>query len=123
RPVDPKLSGGSSDLTPANYTKAKGEEEIKPGNYAGRYVRYGVREHEMAAAMNGMAAHGGLIPYGGTLLPFTDYCRGSIRLSALSHLGVVYVMTHHPIGPGDDAPTHQPTQHLPASRGTPARRR
>src|SRR5438477_626404 len=118
-PVVPELIGGSADLTPSNNTKAKGEEDIKPGNYAGRYVRYGVREHEMAAAMNGMAAHGGLIPYGGTFLTFTDYCRGSIRLSALSHLGVVYVMTHDSIGLGEDGPTHQPIEHLAALRAMP----
>jgi transketolase len=118
-PVVPELIGGSADLTPSNNTKAKGEEDIKPGNYAGRYVRYGVREHEMAAAMNGMAAHGGLIPYGGTFLTFTDYCRGSIRLSALSELGVVYVMTHDSIGLGEDGPTHQPVEHLAALRAMP----
>jgi transketolase len=118
-PVVPELIGGSADLTPSNNTKAKGEDDIKPGNYAGRYVRYGVREHGMAAAMNGMAAHGGLIPYGGTFLTFTDYCRPSIRLSALSDLGVIYVMTHDSIGLGEDGPTHQPIEHLAALRAIP----
>ena len=118
-PAVPELIGGSADLTPSNNTKAKGEKDITPGNYAGRYVRYGVREHGMAAAMNGMAAHGGLIPYGGTFLTFTDYCRPSIRLSALSDLGVIYVMTHDSIGLGEDGPTHQPIEHLAALRAMP----
>src|SRR5205814_2497107 len=118
-PAVPELIGGSADLTPSNNTKAKGEEDVKPGNFSGRYIRYGVREHEMAAAMNGMAAHGGLIPYGGTFLTFTDYCRPSIRLSALSELGVIYVMTNDSIGLGEDGPTHQPIEHLAALRSIP----
>jgi transketolase len=118
-PVVPELIGGSADLTPSNNTKAKGMEDVKPGDYTGRYVRYGIREHGMAAAMNGIAAHGGLIPYGGTFLTFTDYCRPSIRLSALSHLGVIYVMTHDSIGLGEDGPTHQPIEHLAALRAIP----
>ncbi|MBV9153663.1 MAG: transketolase, partial [Alphaproteobacteria bacterium] len=118
-PALPELIGGSADLTPSNNTKAKGEDDIKPGNYAGRYVRYGVREHGMAAAMNGIAAHGGLIPYGGTFLTFTDYARPSIRLSCLMELRVIYVMTHDSIGLGEDGPTHQPIEHLAALRAIP----
>jgi len=118
-PAVPELLGGSADLTPSNNTKAKGMEDVKPGDYTGRYIRYGVREHGMAAAMNGVAAHGGLIPYGGTFLTFTDYCRPSIRLSALSDLGVIYVMTHDSIGLGEDGPTHQPIEHLAALRAIP----
>jgi len=118
-PAVPELIGGSADLTPSNNTKAKGEEDVKPGDFSGRYIRFGVREHGMAAAMNGMVAHGGLIPYGGTFLTFTDYCRPSIRLSALSELGVIYVMTHDSIGLGEDGPTHQPVEHLAALRAIP----
>jgi len=118
-PAVPELLGGSADLTPSNNTRAKGMEDVKPGDYSGRYIRYGVREHGMAAAMNGIAAHGGLIPYGGTFLTFTDYCRPSIRLSALSHLGVIYVMTHDSIGLGEDGPTHQPIEHYAALRAIP----
>ena len=118
-PVVPELVGGSADLTPSNNTKAKGQDDVKPGDYRGRYVRYGVREHGMAAAMNGIAAHGGLIPYGGSFLCFTDYCRPSIRLSALMELGVIYVMTHDSIGLGEDGPTHQPVEHLAALRAIP----
>jgi len=118
-PVVPELLGGSADLTPSNNTKAKGMEDVKPGNYTGRYIHYGVREHGMAAAMNGIAAHGGLVPYGATFLTFTDYCRPSIRLSALSDLGVIYVMTHDSIGLGEDGPTHQPIEHLAALRAIP----
>jgi transketolase len=112
----PELVGGSADLTPSNNTKAKNQREVRPGDFAGRYMHYGVREHGMAAAMNGIAAHGGLIPYGGTFLTFSDYCRPSIRLSAFSRLGVVYVMTHDSIGLGEDGPTHQPIEHLAALR-------
>ena len=118
-PVVPELVGGSADLTPSNNTKAKGQDDVEPGDYHGRYVRYGVREHGMAAAMNGIAAHGGLIPYGGSFLCFTDYCRPSIRLSALMELGVIYVMTHDSIGLGEDGPTHQPVEHLAALRAIP----
>jgi transketolase len=118
-PALPELVGGSADLTPSNNTKAKGQDDVKPPTYAGRYIRYGVREMGMAAAMNGIAAHGGLIPYGGTFLTFTDYARPAIRLSALSHLGVVYVMTHDSIGLGEDGPTHQPIEHLAALRAIP----
>ncbi len=115
----PELVGGSADLTPSNNTRAKGQTELRPGEFAGRYVHYGVREHGMAAAMNGIAAHAGFIPYGGTFLTFSDYCRPAIRLSAFSHLGIVYVMTHNSIGLGEDGPTHQPIEHLAALRAMP----
>ncbi|HML11108.1 MAG TPA: transketolase [Stellaceae bacterium] len=118
-PVLPELVGGSADLTPSNNTKAKGQAEVQRPTYAGRYIHYGVREMGMAAAMNGIAAHGGLIPYGGTFLTFTDYARPSIRLAALSELGVIYVMTHDSIGLGEDGPTHQPVEHLAALRAIP----
>jgi transketolase len=118
-PAVPELLGGSADLTPSNNTKAKGLEDVKPGDYTGRYMRYGIREHGMAAAMNGIAAHGGLIPYGGTFLTFTDYARPSIRLSCLMEVRVIYVMTHDSIGLGEDGPTHQPIEHLAALRAMP----
>jgi transketolase len=118
-PVLPELVGGSADLTPSNNTKAKGQTEVQAPTYAGRYVHYGVREMGMGATMNGIVAHGGLIPYGGSFLTFTDYARGAIRLSALSHLGVIYVMTHDSIGLGEDGPTHQPIEHLAALRAIP----
>jgi transketolase len=118
-PGVPELLGGSADLTPSNNTRAKGMIEVKPSDYAGRYIHYGIREHGMAAAMNGIAAHGGLIPYGGTFMCFTDYCRPSIRLSALSDLRVIYIMTHDSIGLGEDGPTHQPVEHLAALRAIP----
>ncbi|HJU17264.1 MAG TPA: transketolase [Stellaceae bacterium] len=117
--VVPELVGGSADLTPSNNTKAKAQKEVRPGDFSGRYIHYGVREHGMAAAMNGIAAHGGLIPYGGTFLTFTDYCRPAIRLSALMELGVTYVMTHDSIGLGEDGPTHQPVEHLAGLRAIP----
>ena len=115
----PELIGGSADLTPSNNTKAKGMVEIRPGEYSGTYVHYGVREHGMAAAMNGIALHGGLIPYGGTFLCFTDYCRPSIRLAALMEVRTIFVMTHDSIGLGEDGPTHQPVEHLAALRAIP----
>ncbi|HYU12866.1 MAG TPA: transketolase [Stellaceae bacterium] len=118
-PAVPELLGGSADLTPSNNTRAKGLEDVKPGDYTGRYIRYGIREHGMAAAMNGIAAHGGLIPYGGTFLTFTDYARPSIRLSCLMEVRVIYVMTHDSIGLGEDGPTHQPIEHLAALRAMP----
>ena len=117
--VVPELVGGSADLTPSNNTRAKDLKEIRPGDYSGRYVHWGVREHGMAAAMNGIAVHGGLVPYGGTFLTFSDYCRPSIRLSAFMGAGVVYVMTHDSIGLGEDGPTHQPVEHLAALRAIP----
>jgi transketolase len=118
-PAVAELIGGSADLTPSNNTRAKGMVDFEPGSYGGRYMRYGIREHGMAAAMNGMAVHGGLIPYGGTFLTFTDYCRPSIRLSALMEAGVIYVMTHDSIGLGEDGPTHQPVEHVAALRAIP----
>jgi transketolase len=111
--------GGSADLTHSNLTLTSDLGTIKPGNFKGRYVHYGIREHGMAAAMNGMALHGGFIPYGGTFLCFTDYARGAIRLSALMGQRVIYVMTHDSIGLGEDGPTHQPIEHLAMLRATP----
>jgi transketolase len=111
--------GGSADLTHSNYTITKGLGSVKPGDFAGRYIHYGVREHGMAAAMNGIALHGGFIPYGGTFMCFTDYARGAMRLSALMNQRVVYVMTHDSIGLGEDGPTHQPIEHLAMLRATP----
>jgi transketolase len=109
-PQLPSLLGGSADLTGSNNTKTKPMVAFDAKNYAGRYVYYGVREHAMAAAMNGIALHGGFIPYGGTFLVFTDYCRPAIRLSALMEQRVIYVMTHDSIGLGEDGPTHQPVE-------------
>jgi transketolase len=111
--------GGSADLTHSNYTITKGLGSVTPGDFAGRYIHYGVREHGMAAAMNGIALHGGFIPYGGTFMCFTDYARGAMRLSALMNQRVVYVMTHDSIGLGEDGPTHQPVEHLAMLRATP----
>src|SRR6516162_270630 len=117
--VIPELVGGSADLTPSNNTKSKDQTDVRPGNFSGHYVRYGVREHGMAAAMNGIAVHRGLIPYGGTFLTFSDYARPAIRLAAFMGVGVVYVMTHDSIGLGEDGPTHQPIEHLAALRAMP----
>jgi transketolase len=118
-PAMPELVGGSADLTGSNNTRAKGQAPVKRGAFAGNYVFWGVREHAMAAAMNGIAVHGGLVPYGGTFLVFSDYCRPSIRLSALMGVRVVYVLTHDSIGLGEDGPTHQPVEHLAALRAIP----
>jgi transketolase len=115
----PETVGGSADLTGSNNTKSKELKPLSATDYGGRYVYYGIREHGMAAAMNGMALHGGVIPYGGTFLVFTDYCRPSIRLSALMQQRVIYVMTHDSIGLGEDGPTHQPVEHLAAMRVIP----
>ncbi len=115
----PELLGGSADLTPSNNTKAKSQTEIKPGEFKGSYVHYGVREHGMAAAMNGISLHGGLIPYGGTFLCFSDYCRPAIRLAAMMDIRTIFVMTHDSIGLGEDGPTHQPVEHLSALRAIP----
>ncbi|MEO3428869.1 transketolase [Pelagibius sp. CAU 1746] len=115
----PEMIGGSADLTGSNNTKAKSQGVVTPDDFSGAYIHYGVREHGMAAAMNGIALHGGLIPYGGTFLVFSDYCRPSIRLSALMGQRVVYVMTHDSIGLGEDGPTHQPVEHLAALRAIP----
>ncbi|RYY25065.1 MAG: transketolase [Sphingomonadales bacterium] len=112
----PETLGGSADLTPSNNTLTKGLEDLTPGNYGARYVRYGIREFGMAAAMNGLALHGGVIPYGGTFLVFSDYARPAIRLSALQQARVVYVMTHDSIGLGEDGPTHQPVEHVMSLR-------
>ncbi|MEM9228828.1 MAG: transketolase [Pseudomonadota bacterium] len=111
--------GGSADLTGSNNTLTPDLGVFAPGNRGGRYVHYGIREHGMAAAMNGMALHGGVVPYGGTFLVFTDYARGAIRLSALMGTRVIYVMTHDSIGLGEDGPTHQPVEHLAALRAIP----
>src|SRR5262245_53207139 len=118
-PVIPGLIGGSADLTGSNGTLTKLHTVVKPGDFTGNYIHYGVREHAMAATMNGMALHGGIVPYGGTFLVFTDYCRPSIRLSALMQQRVIYVMTHDSIGLGEDGPTHQPVEHLAALRAIP----
>ena len=118
-PVLPELIGGSADLTPSNGTRTKHHTDVHPGDFSGNYIHYGVREHGMAAAMNGMALTGGLIPYGGTFLVFSDYSRPSIRLSALMRQRVIYVMTHDSIGLGEDGPTHQPVEHLSALRAIP----
>ncbi|GAK69926.1 transketolase [Agrobacterium rubi] len=115
----PEMLGGSADLTPSNNTKAKNQTEIVPGEFSGSYVHYGVREHGMAAIMNGVALHGGLIPYGGTFLTFSDYCRPSIRLAAMMEIRTIFVMTHDSIGLGEDGPTHQPIEHLSALRAIP----
>jgi len=118
-PACPTLFGGSADLTGSNNTKVGGHSIFDRNNYGGTYIHYGVREHGMAAAMNGIALHGGAIPYGGTFMVFTDYCRPSIRLSALMGQRVIYVMTHDSIGLGEDGPTHQPVEHLAALRVIP----
>lgn len=115
----PELTGGSADLTGSNGTKVAGHVAVTAEDFSGSYINYGVREHGMAAAMNGLALHGGLIPYGGTFLVFADYCRPAIRLSALMGKRVVYVMTHDSIGLGEDGPTHQPVEHLAALRAIP----
>ena len=115
----PELLGGSADLTPSNNTKAKNQVEVKPGQYGGSYIHYGVREHGMAAAMNGLSLHGGLIPYGGTFMCFSDYCRPAIRLAAMMRIRTVFVMTHDSIGLGEDGPTHQPVEHLASLRAIP----
>lgn len=111
--------GGSADLTHSNLTITKGLESVKPGSFGGRYMHYGIREHAMAAAMNGVALHGGFIPYGGTFLVFSDYMRGAIRLSALMGVRVVYVLTHDSIGLGEDGPTHQPVETVASLRAIP----
>jgi transketolase len=118
-PIVPFTIGGSADLTPSNNTKTKDIFNFEPQTYGGRYMRWGIREHGMCAAMNGMALHGGLIPYGGTFMVFSDYCRPSIRLAALMQQRVIYVMTHDSIGVGEDGPTHQPVEQLAAMRAMP----
>ena len=118
-PACPSLFGGSADLTGSNNTRVDDHTIFARDAYAGTYIHYGVREHGMAAAMNGIALHGGAIPYGGTFMVFTDYCRPSIRLSSLMEQRVIYVMTHDSIGLGEDGPTHQPVEHLSALRAMP----
>jgi transketolase len=115
----PETIGGSADLTGSNNTRTKGLEILDTENFGGRYIYYGIREHAMAAAMNGMALHGGVVPYGGTFLVFSDYCRPAIRLAALMGIRSIFVMTHDSIGLGEDGPTHQPVEHLAALRAIP----
>jgi transketolase len=118
-PQFPELMGGSADLTPSNNTKVKNFPEIARGSFGGRYIHYGIREFGMCAAMNGMALHGGIVPYGGTFMCFSDYARPAIRLASLMEQRVVFVMTHDSIGLGEDGPTHQPVEHLAALRAIP----
>ena len=118
-PIMPETMGGSADLSGSNLTKTADMEVFDPNNRKGRYVNYGIREHGMAAAMNGMALHGGVRPYGGTFFCFVDYARGAMRLSSLMGIPTVYVMTHDSIGLGEDGPTHQPVEHLAICRATP----
>jgi transketolase len=115
----PEMIGGSADLTGSNNTKTKAMAVIGPGQFKGRFMHWGIREHGMAAAMNGMSLHGGIIPYSGTFLVFSDYCRPSLRLAALMEQRVIHVMTHDSIGLGEDGPTHQPVEHLAALRAIP----
>ncbi len=118
-PQVPALLGGSADLTPSNKTDLKGEGDLRRGDFSGRYIRYGIREHAMGGIMNGMALHGGVRPYGGTFLVFSDYMRPSIRLAAIMEAAAIYVFTHDSIGVGEDGPTHQPVEHLMALRAIP----
>jgi transketolase len=113
------MVGGSADLSGSVLTKTSGMSAISAEDFSGGYIHYGVREHGMAAVMNGMALHGGVIPYGGTFMVFTDYCRPSIRMAALMEQRVIYVMTHDSIGLGEDGPTHQPVEHLASLRAMP----
>ncbi|MEP3224404.1 MAG: transketolase [Parasphingorhabdus sp.] len=115
----PEMVGGSADLTGSNNTKTDSTKPLTKDDYSGRYIYYGIREFGMAAAMNGMALHGGIIPYGGTFLVFTDYCRGAMRLSAIQNSRAIYVMTHDSIGLGEDGPTHQPIEHVQSLRAMP----
>jgi len=115
----PELIGGSADLTPSNNTKFDGAGVFQSDNPSGRYVHFGVREHAMAAALNGMTLYGGVIPYGGTFLVFSDYMRPAIRIAALSHVPSIFVFTHDSVGLGEDGPTHQPIEHLAALRAIP----
>jgi transketolase len=118
-PALPNLLGGSADLTHSNLTRAATQQPVRHDRFEGSYIHYGVREHAMAAAMNGIALHGGFIPYGGTFLTFADYSRPAIRLAALMRIRVIHVMTHDSIGLGEDGPTHQPVEHLAALRAIP----
>jgi transketolase len=117
--ASPNLLGGSADLTHSNLTLTRAQQPVRPGAYDGNYIHYGIREHAMAAAMNGIALHGGYIPYGGTFLAFSDYSRPAIRLAALMGVRVIHVMTHDSIGLGEDGPTHQPVEHLASLRAIP----
>jgi transketolase len=118
-PAVPEMVGGSADLTGSNNTRTKSMKPMSASDYSGRFIHYGVREHGMASAMNGMALHGGIIPYSGTFLVFSDYCRPAIRLAALMGQRVIHVLTHDSIGLGEDGPTHQPVEHLAALRAIP----
>jgi transketolase len=118
-PVLPAMIGGSADLTHSNLTLARAHKPVRTGSFGGNYLHYGIREHGMAAAMNGIALHGGFIPYGGTFLSFSDYSRPAIRLAALMGIRVIHVMTHDSIGLGEDGPTHQPVEHLASLRAIP----
>jgi transketolase len=115
----PELVGGSADLTHSNLTIAKGMKAVTPEDFSGTYLHYGIREFGMAAIMNGLALHGGFIPYGGTFLVFSDYMRNAIRLAALMNLRVIHVLSHDSIGVGEDGPTHQPIEHLASLRAMP----
>jgi transketolase len=115
----PETVGGSADLTGSNNTKTPSTLPVKPGDYSGRYVHWGIREHGMAAGLNGLALHGGIIPYGGTFLCFSDYARPAMRLASLMGIRSIFVMTHDSIGLGEDGPTHQPVEHLAALRAIP----
>ena len=118
-PIMTETIGGSADLSGSNNTKSSDMTVFDIDNRKGRYIHWGVREHGMAAAMNGMALHGGLRPYGGTFMCFTDYARPAMRLAALMKIPTIFVMTHDSIGLGEDGPTHQPIEHLAISRSTP----
>jgi transketolase len=118
-PALPEMIGGSADLTGSNNTRTKSMKAMSAADFSGRFIHYGIREHGMAAAMNGMTLHGGIIPYSGTFLVFSDYCRPSIRLAALMGIRVIHIMTHDSIGLGEDGPTHQPVEHMAALRAIP----
>lgn len=118
-PVIPELVGGSADLTPSNNTRAKGVTDVKPHDFSGRYIRFGVREHGMGGILNGLALHGGIIPFGGTFMVFSDYMRPSVRLAAIMQTKVVFIFTHDSIFVGEDGPTHEPVEHLAALRAIP----
>ncbi len=118
-PALPTLFGGSADLTPSNNTAIKGWEDFTPENPAGKYIRFGIREFAMASMMNGMAIYGGVIPFGGTFMVFSDYFRATLRIAAISHIKMIYVLTHDSIGVGEDGPTHQPVEHAAALRSIP----
>jgi transketolase len=118
-PCVPTLIGGSADLTPSNNTRPKNAVDVKPGDFAGRYIRFGIREHGMGGMLNGMAVHGGVFPYGGTFLVFSDYMRGAVRVAAIMKAPTIFVWTHDSVGVGEDGPTHQPVEHMAALRAIP----